>query len=134
MMMSRIPTISSLFVLFVLVFLSALLLQFYLPWWIVVVTGFMAGLLSTRAPWQNFLIVFSAIALLWLSASAVITLKESSVLLPRMAGLFQLPKPWMVFVLTALVGALPASLAALGSSWLTDRPERTEEPTTEEPT
>ncbi len=111
--------------LFLLVLFSAFLLQFIMPWWIVVVVGFLTGLLSARRPWQNFLIVFAAIGALWLGASLYIAFIESTVLLPRMAGLLQLPHAWMLFVVTALTGALPASLAALGGSWLITRDAET---------
>ena len=107
--------------LFLTVILSALLLQLIFPWWIVVVIGFVAGVVSPLAPWKTGLIVFSAIGLLWLSAALLITFTESAVLLPRIAALLQLPSTWMVFALTVLIGAVPASLAALGSSWLTIR-------------
>jgi len=104
--------------LFLLVLLSALLLQFVFPWWIVVVIGFAAGLLSSLSPRKTSLVVFAAIGLLWLGAALFITLTESTVLLPRIAALLQLPSQWMVFALTVLIGAVPASLASLGSSWL----------------
>ncbi len=107
--------------LFLFVLLSALLLQFILPWWIVVVVGCAAGFASSLPPWKNFAIVFAAIGLLWLLASLYITLTESAVLIPRIAGLLHLPQTWMVFALTVLAGALPASLAALGTSWLISR-------------
>ena len=116
--MTRDPVrISSLF-LFLAVFFSAFLLQLILPWWIVVVIGIAAGVFSQKQPWHNFLIVFSAIGLLWLLIASYITLTNSAVLLPRISGLFQLPAVWMVYVVTILVGALPASIAALGASWL----------------
>lgn len=124
----RIPAISSISVLFLMVFFSSLLLQFYLPWWIVVVIGFTAGLISVRPAWQNVLIVFAGIGLLWLSASLYIALAESTVLLPRMAGLLQLPYTWMVYAATVLTGALPASLAALAGSWLILREQRADDP------
>jgi len=104
--------------LFLLVLLSALLLQLVFPWWIVVVIGFAAGVLSSLPPWNKSLIVFAAIGLLWFGATLFITFTESAVLLPRITALLQLPSQWMVFALTVLVGALPASLASLGSSWL----------------
>ena len=108
--------------LFLMVFFSALLLQFLLPWWMVVVIGLAAGMISTLSPWRTFLIVFVAIGSLWLLASLYLTFTHSSVLLPRMAGLLQLPTEWMIYLVTVLVGALPASFAALGSSSL--KPKR----------
>lgn len=104
--------------LFILVAASALVLQLFSPWWIVVAIGFAAGLLSRFSPWKTFLIVFSAIGLLWLAVTLYLTATNSAVLIPRMAALLELPASWMVFALTILIGALPASLAALGASWL----------------
>jgi hypothetical protein len=104
--------------LFVTVLFSALLLQLFLPWWIVVVIGFAAGLASSMPSWQKGLTVFAAIGLLWLGAALFITVTESAVLLPRIAALLQLPSTWMVFGVTVLIGAVPSSLAAVGASWL----------------
>ncbi len=110
--------IRSAILLFLLVLLSAFLLQFVFPWWIVVIIGFAAGLLSSLPPWKTGLVVFAATGSLWLGAALFITLTESPVLLPRIAALLQLPSAWMVFALTALIGAIPASLAASGASRL----------------
>ncbi len=104
--------------LFVIVLISALLLQLFLPWWIVVVIGLLAGMGSSIPTWKKGLTVFAAIGLLWLGAALFITFTESAVLLPRIAALLQLPSPWMVFGVTVLIGAVPSSLAAVGGSWL----------------
>lgn len=103
---------------FLLVILSALLLQFFFPWWIVTVIGLAAGFISTMPARKTFFTVFAAIALLWLAMPVFITYTNSAVLLPRIAGLFQLSSTWMVFAITMLIGALPASIAALGASYL----------------
>lgn len=104
--------------LFLIVFISAFLLQLITPWWVVVVIGFATGIFSLRHHWYNFLIVFVAIGLLWLLASVYITLTNSPVLIPRIAGLFGLPSGWMVYGITVLTGALPAALATFGASLL----------------
>lgn len=109
---------SSFIHLFLAVFASAFLLQFQLAWWIVVVIGFITGLVSFRKPWSNFLVVFTAVGLLWVLVPLYITLTQSPVLLSGIADLFGLPAGWLLFVVTALTGALPASIAALGASYL----------------
>ncbi len=111
-------TLRSAFSLFAFVFLGALILQFLLPWWIVVVIGFIAGLIGDMPPRKIFVAVFCGIGFLWLAASLYLTLAHSAVLLPRIAGLFGLPAGWMVFVVTVLAGALPSSLAAIGGTYL----------------
>ena len=116
--MRRIIIFKSPLLLYFSVMLASLLLQFILPWWIVVVTGFSAGCFSSLKPWKTTLIVFAAIASLWLSAALYISVTQSTVLLPRIAGLLQMPNTWMVYGLTVLVGSIPASLAALGASLL----------------
>lgn len=111
--------------LFVAVLVAAFLLQLFFPWWIVVAVGFAAGLASPLAPLKTGVVVFTAIALLWLGAAVYLSVTESAVLVPRMAALLQLPDGWMVFAATALVGALPSSLAAVGSRLLIERPNHT---------
>lgn len=110
--------------LFLLVILSALLLQFIFPWWIVTVVGLAASFISTMSARKTFFTVFTAIAVLWAAMSLMITYANADALLPRIAGLFQLPSTWMIFVITVLIGASPASIAALGASFLS-KPDST---------
>lgn len=106
---------SSATALFVLVFLSALILQLFLPWWIVVVIGIGAGWISKLKPWQTSAIVFLAVGLLWVLFALYLSATHSTALLPRISTLFHLPSEWMLFPVTFLVGALPASVAAMGA-------------------
>lgn len=104
--------------LFVAVFAAAFILQLVFPWWIVVVVGLAAGLISPLPAWKSGFVVLFAIGLLWLGAAAYMAMTESAVLLPRMATLLYLPAGWMLFVATPLVGALPSALPAMGGRLL----------------
>ncbi|NBC01658.1 MAG: hypothetical protein GVY15_12475 [Bacteroidetes bacterium] len=113
--------------LFVGVLVSALGLQLFAPWWLVVGVGLAAGLVSPCSPGRTGLLVAGAVALGGLGMAGYVALTTSTVLLPRVATLLQLPAPWTLYPLTALVGALPAGLAALGGALLQPRSRTTQE-------
>ena len=102
--------------LFLGVLVSALVLQLFVSWWIVVGVGLAAGLVSPCRPARTALLVAGAVALGWLGMAGYAALTTSTVLLPRVATLLQLPASWTLYPVTALVGALPAGLAALGGA------------------
>ncbi len=104
--------------LFLSVVIATFLLQLFLPWWIVVPIGLTAGWFSRTSALQTAGIVFISVGLVWLLMSLYLSFTTSTVLLPRMAEMFQLPSVWMVFVVTVLVGAVPATLAAYGGAKL----------------
>lgn len=101
-----------------LVGITAFLLQWIFPWWIVVVIGLAAGYFGRLDPWQSFAAVLFAIGLVWLVMAVWLTLNGSGVLLPRLTILFRLPADWLVFVATVAVGSLPPAFAALGGAYL----------------
>ncbi|MDG5766697.1 hypothetical protein QA596_04395 [Balneolales bacterium ANBcel1] len=100
--------------LIILIGLSAFLLPLVFPWWIVVVAGLVAGWVSMESPARTFAVVFVSVGLVWAVTALYITVVTSPVLLPRMAEALQLPHHSLLFVVTVLTGALPASLAAYG--------------------
>lgn len=113
--------------LFVSVLVSTVILQLFAPWWIVVGVGLAAGLVSPCRPGRTALLVAGAVALGWLGMAGYAALTTSAVLLPRVATLLQLPAPWTLYPVTALVGALPAGLAALGGALARPQPQTAEE-------
>ncbi|CAN5910822.1 hypothetical protein BH24BAC1_BH24BAC1_00730 [soil metagenome] len=104
--------------LFFLIFLVSLLLQFFLPWWIVAPVAFGLALWRGRSGWQAFGAGFGAVALGWLGASLVIHLRTEGILTAKVADLLTLPSPLLLLALTALLGGLVGGLAALSGYFL----------------
>lgn len=103
------------FVLVLTIILSAIL-QVFFPWWIIVAVALLAGYMSPTTAFKTFSAAFLGIAVLWLGFMLVVSLFGSTVVLPRMAELFQLPHGVLIYPISILVGALPAGLAAV-TAW-----------------
>lgn len=99
--------------LFLLIFLVTLLLQFFLPWWIIAPVAFGLALWRGRSGWQAFGAGFGAVALGWLGASLITHLRTEGILTSKVAELLTLPSPLLLLVLTAFLGGLVGGMAAL---------------------
>lgn len=99
--------------LFLLIALLSLLLQLFLPWWIVAPVAFGLALWRGRSGWQAFGAGFGAVALVWLVSSAFIHLRTGGILTGKVAALLTLPSPLLLLVVTALIGGLVGGMAAL---------------------
>ncbi|MDF3076639.1 MAG: hypothetical protein K0S09_528 [Sphingobacteriaceae bacterium] len=103
--------------LIIFIALISLLLQFFLPWWIIAPVAF--GLAFWRAAsgkhafWSGFLALF----LLWAVMALFKTIPNENLLANRVGQMFGFPDwafNWIIMLLiTALVGALVSGFSAL---------------------
>lgn len=103
---------------FILTILACLILQYFLPWWTLVIAAFAGGYVYGTKAWVSFLTGFLAVALLWLIMAMTIDAQTSSVLTEKVARMFPTKTPAMLFLLTAIVGGLPGGFAAMSGTLL----------------
>ncbi len=104
--------------LFFLILAASFILQLFLPWWIIAPVAFALALWKGTSSRQAFWSGFGAIVFLWAATALVIHLRNEGILTAKIAGLFALPFPALMIVITALVGGLVGGLAALsGFYW-----------------
>jgi hypothetical protein len=104
--------------LFFLILAASFILQLFLPWWIIALVAFALALWKGTSSRQAFWSGFAAIVFLWAATALVIHLRNEGILTARIAGLFALPFPTLMILITALVGGLIGGLAALsGFYW-----------------
>lgn len=99
--------------LFLLLLVLSFALQFILPWWILAVVAFGLAFWLAKKASGAFWAGFAAIFLGWLGLSLFFHLRNDGILTSRVATLFTLPQPWLLLLVTALVGGLVGGLAAL---------------------
>jgi len=116
--------------LFILILLAALLLQLFLPWWIIGVAAFGICFFKAKSGGQAFRHSFTAIFLLWALVALYHTLQNKNILATRVGEMFMLTftNNWIVMVLiTALIGGLVAGFAGWAgyffqaAFWKTDK-------------
>jgi hypothetical protein len=104
--------------LFFLILAASFILQLFLPWWIIALVAFALALWKGTSSRQAFWSGFGAIVFLWAATALVIHLRNEGILTAKIAGLFALPFPALMILITALVGGLVGGLAALsGFYW-----------------
>ena len=94
------------------------ILQYFLPWWTLVIGAFAAGYYFGNKGWISFLAGMIGVGLLWLTMAMIIDVQSQSILTEKVARIFPTKTPAMLFLLTAFIGGLPGGFAALTGSFL----------------
>lgn len=100
-------------ILALLIAITAWLLALVLPWWSAFIPGLILGAILGRNGGASFLWGFAGIGGLWLIQSFWIYLANDGILTTRIADLFSLPAPFLVILITALIGGLIGGLSTL---------------------
>lgn len=107
---------------FIIAILSIIVLSvittMFLPWWMIAVCSFLAGLLIYQRPYRAFFAGFLAIALFWLVSILMKDIPNQHILSTRMAGVFGLPNYALLIAVNVFLGALIGGLSAWGGSLL----------------
>jgi len=99
--------------------LFAFALGGFLPWWSIAIAGFVVAVLIPQKPWKAWFCGFLGLFLLWGGLSFYINMQNAGLLATKIATLLPLGGNAVLLILvTALIGALVASFAALTGSYL----------------
>lgn len=94
------------------------ILQYFLPWWTLAIGAFAGGYVFGNKGWKSFFAGMLGVGLLWLTAALFIDIQTHSILTEKVARIFPTKTPALLFLLTAIIGGLPAGFAALTGSLL----------------
>ena len=89
------------------------ILQYFLPWWTLVIGAGIGGYLFRNSGGISFLSGFVGVGLLWFAMAMFIDAQTQSILTEKVAQLFPTKTPALLFLLTALIGGLPGGFAAM---------------------
>lgn len=108
------PALSILLII-ILSFLSCL----YFPWWSIAVVAFVISILIQQSHFVSFICGFISLLWLWGLLSLWISVANGHILAHRVSLLiFKTDSPYLLIVITALIGALVAGFAALTGSFI----------------
>lgn len=103
------------------VILTALLsyaLCLFLPWWSIAIAAFVVSAFVAQTAWHSFLSGFLSLLLFWGAFAWLISIANQHILANRISVLvFKNDNPLLLILMTALIGALVAGLAALAGSF-----------------
>lgn len=111
--------IVSLFLIALLSFAACL----YLPWWTIGIVSFLVVVAIPQPPGFSFLCGFLSLFILWGSLSFWLSSNNAHLLAHRMSlVILKFDNPFLLILVTALVGGVIAGLAALAASLLRYKP------------
>ena len=91
----------------------------YLPWWGIVIAAFLSALLIYQNAGSAFLSGFLGLFLLWSGLSFWIDAKNESIFSAKIGALLGIGNnPFLLILITGLVGGLVAGFAAMTGSFL----------------
>ena|SRR5688500_2362425 len=99
--------------------LLSFVLGLYLPWWSIAIAAFLVAVLIFQKPLFAFLSGFLGLFLLWSLFAGIVNSANEGILATRVAAIFPLGgSTFLLILVTALIGALVAGLAALSGRYL----------------
>ena len=99
---------------FVVTIIIALLLSQFLPWWSVMIAGFVSSFLFSLEKAAVFYIPFLAIFSFWTVYAFILSSSNDFILAKKIAILLPLGgNPYLLLAVTGLVGGLAAGIAAV---------------------
>ncbi|MBC7904229.1 MAG: hypothetical protein H7Y27_12435 [Gemmatimonadaceae bacterium] len=104
---------------FLLIGLLSLVGCLYLPWWSIAVAAFIVTLVIHQRPLKAFITGFLALLLLWGGLAWWISSNNEHLLAHKVSVvMLKTDSPFILILVTALIGAITAGLAALSASFL----------------
>lgn len=102
----------------IIIALLGYLFELFLPWWSIAIAAALGGtfLRSNANFWAGFL----GIGMLWLVAAILMDFTSPSELASKVAPVLMMNKP-LLFLVTAVLGALVGGFASLSGSYLLPR-------------
>lgn len=107
------------FITTILIILFSFLSCLYFPWWSIAIVAFIISAIIPQRPLTSFFNGFIALFLFWGFFSLWISIKNGHILAHRVSILiFKTDSPFLLILVTALIGALVAGFAALTGSYV----------------
>ena len=110
--------------LIILIFIISLILQFFLPWWIIAPVAFGLAFWKSKTSGHAFASGFVAIFLLWIMMGLIRSIPNENLLANRVGEMLMLPQNsfnWIIILLiTGIIGGLVAACAALAGYYVKD--------------
>lgn len=98
------------------IFLTAFLLNLFLPWWSIAIPGLIFGYGFHKKARASFGWGFLALFLLWGGQSLYIHIANDGILSTRIAEMLSVGSPILVILMTATIGGLVSGIATLTGS------------------
>lgn len=110
------------FISLILIALLSFATCLYLPWWMVSVVGFIVVALIPQNAGKAFVCGFLSVFILWFALSFWISNNNNHILAHKVSLLIlKMDNPYLLMILTALIGGLVAGFGAMTASFIRER-------------
>lgn len=99
-----------------LILITSFLLNLFLPWWSIAFPGLLFGYLYKKKGLTSFGLGFLAVFLLWGGQALYIHFANDGILSTRIATMLGIGSPYLVILITGVIGGLVSGLATLTGS------------------
>ena len=113
---------------FIAFFFFSFLVSLFLPWWALIIPAFIFGIWLLERGIQAFFVGFLATGLAWFIQGVYIHFLNDAILSSRIAEMMGVGSPWLVLLLTFLIGGILGGLGALTGLLLKVNLKPVEEP------
>lgn len=96
---------------FLIVLIAAFLLQFLLPWWIVIIIAFLTCAILGKTAKISLWAPFAAILLLWTAMALYQSYPNNHLMATRVSEMLGLSSWWLVLLITSLLGGFVAGVS-----------------------
>ncbi|HEY0669596.1 MAG TPA: hypothetical protein VGD22_15545 [Sphingobacteriaceae bacterium] len=108
--------------LFIIILFISLILQMFLPWWIIAIVALTFSARKAVSGKHAFVHSFTAIFTLWIAAGLLKTIPNENILANRVGEMLMLPFTefnWVIILfVTGIIGGLVAGLSGLAGFYL----------------
>jgi len=108
-------------ILALLILISAFLLNLFLPWWSIAIPGVVFGYFFNKKAGASFGWGFLALFILWGGQALYIHFMNDGILSTRIANMLGVGSPFLVVLITGILGGLVSGLATLSGSLMNFR-------------
>ncbi len=99
----------------------------FFPWWTIAIVAFIVTAVIPQSPGRSFLTGFLALFLLWGVLSFLISVPNEHILAHKISMIIlKLDNPYLLILVTALIGGVVAGFAAMTGSFLKKKKNATE--------
>lgn len=107
-------------ILAILILIVAWIFSLVLPWWSIAIPGLVFGYQFEKNKWASFGWGFLALFLLWGGQALYIHIANDGILSTRIATMLGVGSPYIVILVTGVIGGLVSGLATLTGRLLRD--------------
>jgi hypothetical protein len=106
------------------ILITAFILNLFLPWWSIAIPGLIFGYRFNLKALPSFGWGFLALFLLWGGQALYIHFANDGILSTRIAEMLSVGSPYLVILITGLIGGLVSGLATLTGSLVKETPRK----------